>query len=120
MATTIAIPMEWLVSNANLALIYVLFVMFTGLKLGSRPAILASVLSFLSFDFFLTEPRYTFQDICQDELTILVFLLVIAVVCGAAASRIRHQLILLRESNRYLEAMRVLSQALTARGTHDL
>lgn len=112
-ATALAVPLELWVYNKNLILIYVLAVVLTGLKYGSRPAMLASVLAFLSFNFFLTEPRYTFIVARQDELATLVFLFLIALVCGPAASRIRRQFILLREANRYSEAMRLFGQALS-------
>lgn len=112
-ASLVAWPMELLFSNSDLVLIYVLAVIVTGLKFGSWPAITASVLSFFSFNFFLTDPRYTFNVARQDELATLTFLFLIAIVCGPAASRIRRQLILLREANRYSEAMRLLGQELS-------
>lgn len=112
-ATAFAVPLELLVTNTNLVLVYVLAVVATGLKFGWRPAITASIFAFLSFNFFLTEPRYTFHVIRQDELATLVFLFIIALACGPAASRIRRQFILLHDANRYSEAMRLLGQELS-------
>ncbi len=113
LATAIAVLLENWLSNANLVLVYVLAVMITGLKHGSVPAMLASVLAFLSFNFFLTEPRHSFEVHRQDELSTLLFLFMIALVSGPAASRIRRQFILLREANRYSESMRLLGRALS-------
>lgn len=113
MATLVAIPLEWIIANTNLVLIYVLAVVATALKHGWRPAITTSLLAFLSFNFFFTEPRYSFHVSRQDELATLFFLLVIALACGPAASRIRRQFILLQDTNRYSEAMRVLGQELS-------
>jgi len=113
LATAVAIPLEILVTNSNLVLVYVLAVVATGLKYGWRPAITSSVLAFLSFNFFLTDPRYTFEVHRQEEVATLVFLFLIALACGPAASLIRRQFILLREANRYSEALRVNGQALT-------
>ena len=112
LATALAVVLDRWVYNANLVLVYVLAVVVTGLRYGSRPAMLASVLAFLSFNFFLTEPRYTFEVARQDELATLLFLFLIAILCGPAASRIRRQFILLREANRYSESMRLLGQEL--------
>ncbi|WP_375055159.1 ATP-binding protein [Zobellella sp. DQSA1] len=112
-STTVAVPLELLVANANLALVYVLAVVATGLKYGWRPAVTASILAFISFNFFLTEPRYTLHVTRQDELTTLIFLFIIALACGPAASRIRRQFILLRDANRYSEAMSLLGQELS-------
>lgn len=113
LVTLLAIPLEYWLSNANLVLLYVLAVMITGLKHGSAPAMLASILSFLGFNFFLTEPRHSLAVDRQDELYTLVFLFMIALFSGPAASRIRRQFILLREANRYSESMRLLGQELS-------
>lgn len=112
-ATAAAIPLELIVTNTNLVLVYVLAVVAVGLQQGWRPAITASILAFLSFNFFLTEPRYTFHVTRQDELATLIFMLVIALACGPAASRIRRQFILLHDANRYSDAMRLLGQELS-------
>ncbi|WP_308375652.1 ATP-binding protein [Microbulbifer sp. RZ01] len=111
--TALAVVLEIWVKNYNLVLLYVLAVVAIGLRYGSRPAILAAILSFLSYNFFLTDPRYTFVVARRDELTTLLFLFLIALICGPMASRIRRQFILLRESNRYSEAMRLLGQELS-------
>lgn len=113
LSTGIAVPLEQLVTSANLVLVYVLAVMTTGLRYGWRPAVTASILAFLSFNFFLTIPRYTLHVANQDEFTTLIFLLIIALACGPAASRIRRQFILLRDANRYSETMRLLGQELS-------
>ena len=102
----------WLQSG-NLVLVYVLSVVVCGLKYGARPAIFTAVLSFLSFNFFLTEPYYTFFVNKNDDIATLVFMLVIGVVCGPAASRIRRQFLLLKEANRYSELQRDFAQQLT-------
>jgi two-component system sensor histidine kinase KdpD len=112
-ATSLAVPLELVLSNANLALVYVLAVIVTGLKAGPGPAVAGSFLAFLSFNFFLTEPRYTFHVMRPHEVATLIFMLLIALVCGPVASRIRRQILLLRQANRYSEAMRLLGQELS-------
>lgn len=112
-ATAVVVPLELVVVNTTLVLVYVLAVVVAALQHGWRPAITASILAFLSFNFFLTEPRYTFHVTHQHEVVTLFFLLVIALACGPAASLIRRQFILLRDANRYSEAMRLLGQALS-------
>lgn len=112
-STIVAVPLELLVSNANLVLIYVFAVVAAGLKHGWRPGITASLAAFLSFNFFLTDPRYTFHVAEQDEVATLVFLLLIGLACGSAASLIRRQFLLLRDANRHSEAMRLLGQSLS-------
>ena len=45
---------------ANISMLYLVAVLATAIAFGHRPAILASVVSFLTFDWFFTNPRYTF------------------------------------------------------------
>lgn len=112
-ATGLAVPLEALVKNYNLVLLYVLAVVVTGLRYGHWFAILAAILTFFSFNFFLTDPRYTLKVVHQDELTTLVFLFLIALACGPAASLIRRQFLLLRQANDHSEALRLLAQQLS-------
>ena len=91
-----ALVLHRVLDNDNLVLIYVLAVVACGLKYGARPAIFTAVLSFFSFNFFLTEPYFSFNVNKSDDLATLIFLLVIGMVCGPAASKIRQQLLLLK------------------------
>ena len=117
--TASVLVLENWIHNANLVLVYVLAVIATGLRHGSLPAMVAATLSFLCFNFFLTEPRYTFVVAHQEELATLIFLFLIAVISGSAASGIRQQFLLLREANRYSEAMQTLGQALSVAGNAE-
>lgn len=103
---------SWL-GSGNLVLLYVLAVIGVGLRHGARPALATALLSFLSFNFFLTEPFYTLAVARQDDISTLIFLTVIALICGPAASRIHRQFLLLEESNRYSEALCALANQLT-------
>ncbi|WP_323844546.1 sensor histidine kinase [Microbulbifer magnicolonia] len=127
--TAVTVLLEVWIKNYNLVLLFVLAVVITGLKYGSRPAIVAAVLSFLGFNFFLTEPKYTFEVSQRDELATLVILFAIALICGPAASRIRSQILLLQErvaltrdlqSARLQSEMEQLRSALLSSVSHDL
>lgn len=111
-ATAGALLLELLVSTQSLVLIFVIAVVATGLSQGSRPAILASLLSFGAYNFFFTQPRLTFEVALREEFASLLFLLLIALLSGAAAARIRAQFSLLHAANRHSEEMRKLAQAL--------
>jgi len=112
-ASIVAVGLSSWLQSGNLALVYVLSVVVCGLKFGARPAIFTALLSFLSFNFFLTEPYYTFFVDKNDDIATLLFMLVIGVVCGPAASRIRQQFLLLKEANRHSELQRDFAQQLT-------
>lgn len=112
-SSVVAVGLSTLLQSGNLVLLYVLSVVLCGLKYGARPAIFTALLSFLSFNFLLTEPYYTFFVNKNDDIATLLFMLVIGMVCGPAASRIRQQFLLLKEANRYSELQRDFAQQLT-------
>lgn len=125
-STILGILLSSWVDSKNLILVYVIGVVFTGLRGGSRPAVAASVMSFLSFNFFLTEPRFSFRVAREDELAALVLLFIIALVCGSAASRIRRQFLQLTEAKAERDTARMraeaeqLRSALLSSVSHDL
>ena len=64
-------------SPTNLVIIYLLAVVITAVYIGRGPAILASVLGVLAFDFFFVPPRFTLTvDDTEYLLTFAGFLLV--------------------------------------------
>src|SRR6478752_2010212 len=75
----------------NLSIIFLLAVLLTAVSFGIWPAIYASVLSFLTFNFFLIEPLYTFTVAEPYELLALLTFLIVAVVTSALAGRVRQQ-----------------------------
>ena len=75
----------------NLSIVFLLAVLLTAVSFGVWPAIYASVLSFLAFNFFFIEPIHTFTVAEPYELLALVIFLVVAVVTSALAGRVRAQ-----------------------------
>ena len=65
LATAFCAALAWLLSpaleTANLGLVFLTGVLFAAVRGGVGPALLASALSFLVFNYLLTEPRYTFH-----------------------------------------------------------
>lgn len=83
--------MDRRVENANLAMIFMLSVLGTGLAFGFWPAITAAALAALSYNFFFLEPRLTFIiGHPADMLTFAVFFAV-ALTTGWLAGRVRDQ-----------------------------
>jgi len=75
----------------NLSMVFLLAVLLTAINLGVWPAIYASVLSFLVYNFFFIPPLYTFTIAEPYELLALIIFLVVAVISAAMAGRVRHQ-----------------------------
>ena len=75
----------------NLSMVFLLAVLVTAVSFGIWPAIYASLLSFLAYNFFFIAPLYTFTVAEPYELLALVIFLVVAVVSAALAGRVRQQ-----------------------------
>src|SRR5205809_770991 len=75
----------------NISMVFLMAVLFSAVSFGMRPAIYASVLSFLSYNFFFIEPLYTFQITEPHELLALIIFLIVAIVTSALAGRVRDQ-----------------------------
>lgn len=75
----------------NISLVYLLVVLALASTRGLFAAILASVVAFLSFDYFLVPPFYTFTIAKFDEWLALFVFLVTAIITGQLASALRQR-----------------------------
>jgi len=83
----------------NLSLIFLTSVLWVAARTGIRPALFTAVLSFLTYNYFFTEPRLTLHMVDTDELLTVVLFLIVAVTGGNLAGRLRDQVQMLRASN---------------------
>lgn len=98
----------------DLSLIFITAVVLVASLTGKRVAVFAALLCLLGYNFLFTQPRHTFYvDSPHDLLTLGLFLLV-ALVCGHLASRLRQQVLALQAANATAAALRTLSQRLAA------
>jgi len=90
-ATMVAAVIDRAASGANLAMVFLLAVLISGLSSGFGPAILAAGLAAVTYNFFFLEPRLSFAiGHATDLLTFAVFF-VVAVIAGSLAGRLRDQ-----------------------------
>ncbi|HSN77502.1 MAG TPA: DUF4118 domain-containing protein, partial [Anaerolineae bacterium] len=90
-ATLAGHPLSLALTPTNLVMIYLAAVVVAAVYLGRGPAILASVLSVMVFDFFFVSPRLTL--VVADTQYILTFagLLIVGVVISTLTARAREQ-----------------------------
>jgi len=99
---------------ANIALIYLLAVLLVATTIGRGPAILASALAFLAFNFFFVEPLHSFRVTDpQDNLRLLTFL-VVAIIGSSLAGRAREQANAAARGARELAVLYGFSQTISA------
>jgi two-component system sensor histidine kinase KdpD len=89
----------------NLSIVFLLAVLLAAVSFGIWPAIYASVLSFLAYNFFFISPLYTLTVAEPYELLALLIFFVVAAISSAMAGRVREQA---RVSTNRMRAMRRL------------
>lgn len=75
----------------NISLLYLLIILTLASTRGLYAAILASIMAFLSFDYFLVPPYYTLTIAKFDEWLALFVFLVTAIITSQLASALRHR-----------------------------
>jgi two-component system, OmpR family, sensor histidine kinase KdpD len=75
----------------NLSMLFLVAVLLVAVNFGIWPAIYASMLSFLVYNFFFIPPLYTFTIAEPYELLALLIFLIVAVITSALAGRVREQ-----------------------------
>ncbi|MGD8419033.1 MAG: DUF4118 domain-containing protein [Gammaproteobacteria bacterium] len=81
-----------LMPHASLSLLFLTSVLIIAAGTGVGPSLLASVLSFLAFNFFFTRPYYTLQVADETDFATLLFFLLIAAITGNLAARMRREM----------------------------
>ncbi len=118
-ATGLGFVIDLWLPIANISVAYLLAVMIVAMKSGLRAGILASVWCFLAFNFFFTEPRWTFAITDTQNILTVVFFLIAAVVISNMAARLRAQIRATRESVRRTTNLYDFGRKITAAATLD-
>jgi two-component system sensor histidine kinase KdpD len=108
-------------ADANLVMIYLLGVVFVATRFGQGPAIMASCLGVLSFDYFFVAPEWTFTvSDTQYVLTFFVMLLV-GLLVSRLTDQVRRQLRAAQERERRTHTLyRLTRQLAEANGSEFL
>jgi two-component system sensor histidine kinase KdpD len=76
---------------ANLSLIFLMAVLLVAIRFGLWPSVYASLLSFVAYNFFFTEPYHTFIVAHREDVLTMILFLVVAVIVGNLAARLKAQ-----------------------------
>ena len=104
-------------TGADLAMIFLASVLVSGLAFGLRPALAASSLAILTYNFFFLEPRFSLQiGHAADVITFVIFLAV-AAATGWLSGRVRDQARLSSRRASAVTALLAASRRLSAAST---
>ena len=102
----------------SLALLYLASVLVVAISSASTEALVSAVLSFLAYDFFFTQPRFSLYILHREDLITASVLILVALLTGHLAARSREQIIALQTTvlwNKHqLKVAESLSKALNA------
>lgn len=85
LATVVAVAGDNTVTIPNLSLVFVVPVIIAGVSLGLGPSLCSAILGALAFNFFLTEPRYTFVVDDPANIWAIGLLFVVGVIVSGVA-----------------------------------
>jgi len=88
----LAFGLNRILPHASLSLLFLTVVLIVSAKAGLGPSLFASVLSFLTYNFFFTIPHYTFEVTSEGDLATLAFFLVMAAITGKLAARMHTEM----------------------------
>jgi two-component system, OmpR family, sensor histidine kinase KdpD len=104
---------------SNISLIYLPVVLWLAARYGRGPAIAASVLAFLAYDFFFIPPLYLLTVNNPTEWLSLAALLVTSLVAGQLTAQVRARAQEALESQRRTAMLYALSQLIASAGDLD-
>src|SRR4051812_5954359 len=114
LATITGLVLTSFVRLPNVSMIFLLAVLFAAARFGLWPALLASAVSFLAYNFFFIEPLHSFSVAEPHELLALFVLLAVAVLTSAIAGRARDQARTASERARLAEEVNTVRAAAEA------
>ncbi|BEV44537.1 sensor histidine kinase KdpD [Afipia carboxidovorans] len=117
MALGIGTALSRFLDVRNIALVFLMAVLASAMSGGLWPALFASVLGALVFNFFFLEPRYTLDIGDPESVVAFAFFLGVAVVASNLAGRVQRQAVTARQRAKTTEGLYLFSKKLAGAGT---
>jgi two-component system sensor histidine kinase KdpD len=114
LVTLLGQPLKQILDPTNLVMVYLLAVVLSAIYLGKGPAILASVMSVLAFDFFFITPIFTFTVNDTQYLLTFLGLLSVGLIISSSAALLHDQVAAMRHKEHQTHSLFNLSRELTA------
>lgn len=115
-ASLLAVGMAWLAERwlglEDVSMVFIVAVVLVAARTRMTAAVVAALLSFLAYNFFFIEPRFTFNISARQGVTTVFLFLIAALVAGRLASRLRMQVVALRAANTQATALQALGREL--------
>lgn len=103
----------------NIDLVFLTAIVAMAVRFGLWPSLLASIASTLCYNFFFTEPYYTFAIADPKNVLAVIFFTLVAIIVSNVAARARVQAVAAMARARTTELLYAFSRKLAAVGTLD-
>jgi two-component system sensor histidine kinase KdpD len=90
-STILLVPLRGKVNSTTVGFAFLLVVLFTAIFRGSKPALLASILGVLAFNFFFLPPFHTFTIVDSQNWVALTAFFITALAVGQLSARARRR-----------------------------
>ncbi|HLF32399.1 MAG TPA: DUF4118 domain-containing protein [Xanthomonadales bacterium] len=94
----LAAMLDRVLPHANLSLLFLTGILIVSARAGLKPGLVASVLSFLAYNYFFTRPFFTLKVDDNGDVATLVFFLVVAAIAGNLAARMHMEMLQRKDS----------------------
>jgi len=112
LALGVGLLLQQFLAVTNIALVFLTGVLVVAVRYGLWPALAASFLSVLAFNFFFLPPLYTFTVADPENVVALFFFAVVAVIASNLTARVRTQAMTARARARTTEDLYIFSRKL--------
>lgn len=113
----LAFLLHRLMPHASLSLLFLTGVLVVSSRTGLGPSLFASVLSFLAFNFFFTQPFLTLRVDDDRDVTTLLFFLLIATLTGNLAARMNREIAERKSSLQRISKLHEFSRLMSSAGS---
>ncbi len=113
-ATLVAELLYRVLETTRLSMIFLAGVLVAAVWLGSGPAYVAAGAAFLIYNFYLVDPRFTLTFGTPEDVIVLVVFLIVAMLTGSLAGRVRDEARRAQDRARTTQALLEASRAFGA------
>jgi two-component system sensor histidine kinase KdpD len=118
-ALAVSLVLQRLLGISNVALVFLTGVLASAITYGLWPALFASLVSVLAFNFFFLPPYYTLRIAEAENVNALFFFAIVAFIASNMTARVRAQAVVARDRAKATEDLYLFSRKLAGVFTLD-
>ena len=118
-AAAVAWMLERWIGLDDLSMVFIVAVVMVASRTRMAAAVVATLVCFLSYNFFFIDPRFTFFISARQGVTTVFLFLMAALLAGRLASRLRMQVMALRAANAHATVLQGVGRQLSVAANLD-